>query len=70
MTALESLMKGVESQWFQLPEEVRAGYGKKYFEKFQVNMKLASDYFVFIYLFLKRFKSERPNPLYGPSPFV
>jgi len=53
MSNLELVMKDLESRWIQLPEEVRAIYGQKYLEKCRVNIKLANDSCVFVYLFLK-----------------
>lgn len=48
---MELVMKDLESTWIQLPEEIRAVYGQKYFEKFQVNIKLANHSCVFVYFF-------------------
>ena len=43
MTNLETVMEDLESEWIQLPEEVRVAYGQKYLEKCRVNIKLTSD---------------------------
>jgi len=70
ITNYELVKKDVESTWIQLPEGLRAVYGQKYFEKVQVNIKLANDSCAFVYLFLKYSNSGRSNPLYGPPPLV
>lgn len=59
MTNLETVMKELESEWNELPEEVRAVYGQNYLEKCRVNIKLCSDTYVFVYFFLKYSKSRR-----------
>ena len=59
MTNTENVTKELESAWNQLPEEVRAVYGEKYLEKCQVNINLANESCVFVYLFLKHSKSVR-----------
>jgi hypothetical protein len=59
MTNLETIMKDLESEWIQLPEEVRVACGQNYLEKCRVNIKLTNDSCVFVYLFLKYPKSGR-----------
>ena len=51
ITNVETIMKDLESVWFQLPEEVRVAYGPNYLKKIQVNIKLTIELCVFVYLF-------------------
>jgi hypothetical protein len=57
ITNSEHVSKDIESTWIQLPEGLRAVYGQKYLESFQVNIKLANDSCAFVYLFFKYSKS-------------
>jgi len=51
ITNVETIIKDLESVWFQLPEEVRVAYGPNYLKKIQVNIKLTIELCVFVYLF-------------------
>ena len=57
MTNVETIMKDLELEWIQLPEEVRVAYGQNYLKKIQVNIKLTND--SCLCLFLKYSKSGR-----------
>jgi hypothetical protein len=46
-------MNDLESEWIQLPEEVRVVYGHNYLEKIKVNIELTNDSCVFVYLYVK-----------------
>jgi hypothetical protein len=63
-------MKDLESKWIQMPEDIRAVYGHKYLEKFQVHIDLTNDSCLFVYLYVEHSYPERFNPLYGLSPLV